>query len=93
MTYTVSLDRDLVKRFRAACKRRDVDQSRVVTRMCRHYLAHRYAFARVIVKGRGVPGRGFLKRCVACGRLFRAGDRWACIDTGEFVTIRHESCG
>lgn len=44
MTYTVSLDRNLVKRFRAACKRRDIDQSRVVTRMVKYYLAHRYAF-------------------------------------------------
>jgi len=44
VTYTVSLDRDLVKRFRAACKRRDIEQSRAVSRMIRHYLAHRYAF-------------------------------------------------
>lgn len=44
VTYTVSLDRELVKRFRAACKRRDIEQSRAVTRMVRYYLAHRYAF-------------------------------------------------
>lgn len=44
MSYTVSLDRKLVKRFRAACKRRDIDQSRAVTRMVKYYLLHRYAF-------------------------------------------------
>jgi hypothetical protein len=44
ISYTVSLDRDLVKRFRAACKRRDIEQSRAVTRMLKYFLAHRYAF-------------------------------------------------
>lgn len=57
MTYTVSLDRDLVKRFRAACKRRDIDQSRAVTRMVKYYLAHRYAFANGLrrVKAKKIP--------------------------------------
>ncbi len=45
ITYTISLDRDLVKRFRAACKRRDIEQSRAITRMVKYFLAHRYAFA------------------------------------------------
>ncbi len=45
VSLTVSLDRDLAKRFRAACRRRDVPLSRVVTRMVKYYLAHRYAFA------------------------------------------------
>lgn len=44
VTYTISLDRDLLKRFRAACRRRDIEQSRAVTRMIRYYLVHRYAF-------------------------------------------------
>lgn len=44
INYTVSLDRDLVKRFRAACERRGRGQSWVIARMMRYYLAHRYAF-------------------------------------------------
>jgi hypothetical protein len=92
MSYTVSVDRDLVKRFKASCKRRQVEQARVASRMMRHFVTHRFAFARSIVKGEGVPGDGFLKRCIACGKLLRAGDRWVVIDTGEFVAVRHESC-
>jgi hypothetical protein len=92
MTYTVSLDRDLVKRFRAVCRHRQIDQSRVVTRMVKYYLAHRGAFARIVVKGEGVPDQGFLRRCAVCGRLLKAGDRWVLLDTGLFVTLRHEGC-
>lgn len=44
LNYTVSLDRDLVKRFRAVCSSRGRTQSWVVSRMIRYYLAHRYAF-------------------------------------------------
>lgn len=92
MTYTVSLDRDLVKRFRAVCKHRQIDQSRVVTRMVKYYLAHRGAFVRIVVKGEGVPKEGFLRRCCVCGRLLKKGDRWVVVDTGLFVTVHHERC-
>jgi hypothetical protein len=44
ISYTVSIDYDLVKRFRAACRRRVRVQSWIVARMMRYYLAHRYAF-------------------------------------------------
>jgi metal-responsive CopG/Arc/MetJ family transcriptional regulator len=60
LTYTVSLDKKLVKRFRAACKRRDIEQSRAVTRMIKYYLAHRFAFGNGVRRSKLVKKSGDL---------------------------------